>query len=60
MFLFPEEGGAVALEGVLALVKRGGHTEIIMRDGSTRLTPHAPFTLEKSAARFFERSNVKF
>lgn len=52
MFLPLEEDGLVDLGRVVALVREGNETAIILRDGSVMATGFTPLTL----ARRYERS----
>ncbi len=52
MFLPLEEDGLVDLGRVVALVREGNETAIIMRDGSVMATGFTPLTL----ARRYERT----
>jgi hypothetical protein len=56
LFLPLEEDGLVDLGRVVALVREGNETAIILRDGSVMATGFTPMTLARRFERFQEAS----
>ncbi len=54
MFLPLEEDGLVDLGRVVALVREGNETAIVLRDGSVMATGFTPMTLARRYERFQE------
>lgn len=59
MFLLLEGKGAVHIDRVLALVREGHETAVIMRDGSVMATGFTPMTICKRSRRFLEKGKAE-
>ena len=53
VFLLLEEEDIVCLERVVALVREGSETAILMRDDTVRATGFTPMTLRKRSEKFW-------
>lgn len=54
LFLLLEEDDVVCMDNVVALIRDGNETAILMRDDTVRATGFTPTTLRKRSERFWQ------